>query len=49
MGTSAYDTSLVKHKDLLRMQDRTDSLCNNDNGTVFYLFRQCFSKRSVCF
>ena len=49
MRTLSYDLSLIQYKDLIRMQDRTDTLCHNDHRFILYFRSQFFSQFGIRF
>ena len=49
MASDSCHMSIVQYKDLICIEDRTDTLCH-DNGCCFFcIFFQSFSKCAVCF
>ena len=40
--------SVIQDNDLVCIQDRTDTLCNNDRCRIFCMCFECFTQGTVC-
>ncbi len=40
--------SVIQYNDLICIQDRTDSLCDDDRCSIFCMLFQCFTQCTVC-
>ena len=49
MRTSADDAAFIQYQNLLRVQDRADPLCHNDDRTVLDVFGERLAQRRVGF
>ena len=47
MCSLPYNSSFIQYQNLLCVQNRTDSLCYNNYGTVCYILAKCPTKRSI--
>ena len=48
MGSLTDHTSLIQNQDPVRMQDRADTLCNDQSCSIFCLFFQCTAEHHIC-
>ena len=47
MSTDSSHMSIIQYNDLICIQDRADTLCNNDRCSIFGMFFQSLTQSTV--